>query len=107
MRPGLILVMGFSLLGWIGRGEVYGTVKLGDQLLEGVTVQLMTATDTASAKTDKYGAYRLYLKANGKCTLRVLYKDQAPTLGITSGTEPVRYRLLLEESKGTYTLRSE
>lgn len=107
MRHGLMSLAGFSLLGVLMRGEIYGTVRLGDKPLEGVTVQLMTATDTASAKTDKYGAYKLYLKGTGKCTIRVQYKDQSPTLDITSSSEPVRYRLVLEEAKGKYTLRSE
>ena len=66
-----------------------------------------TASGAVSDTTDKFGASRVFVKETGKCTLTVSYEKQAPTLEIVSVGEAVRYRLVLEEANGKYTLRSE
>lgn len=107
MRLSLLLVLGTALLGGTQRGEIYGTVRLGKQFLAGVPVTVTTASGAVSDTTDKFGAYRLFVKESGKCTLSVRYQNQAPTLAIVSVGDAVRYRLVLEEANGKYTLRSE
>lgn len=107
MRLSLWLLVGTALLSGTQRGEVYGTVRLGKQFLAGVPVTVTTASGAVSDTTDKFGAYRLFVKESGKCTLSVRYQNQAPTLAIVSVSDAVRYRLVLEEANGKYTLRSE
>jgi hypothetical protein len=107
MRLSLLLLVGMALLGGARRGEVYGTVRLGKQFLAGVEVAVTTASGTVSDTTDKFGAYRVFVKEAGKCTLTVRYQKQAPTLEIVSVGDAVRYRLVLEEANGKYTLHSE
>lgn len=107
MRLSLLLVIGIALTGASRRGEIYGTVRLGKQLLADVPVTVTTPSGTVSDTTDKFGAYRLFVKASAKGTLTVRYKDQTPTLAIVSVSDAVRYRLVLEETNGKYTLRSE
>ena len=106
MRFSLLLLVGISLLG-ARRGEIYGTVRLGKQYLAGVPVTVTTASGTVSDTTDKFGAYRLYVKEAGKCSITVSYEKQSPSLEIVSSADEVRYRLVLEEANGKYTLRSE
>jgi hypothetical protein len=106
MRFSLLLLVGIALLGG-RRGEIYGTVRLGKQYLAGVPVTVTTASGAVSDTTDKFGAYRLFVKETGKCTLTVSYEKQAPTLEVVSVGDAVRYRLVLEEANGKYTLHSE
>lgn len=106
MRLSLLLLVLTMFLA-LPRGEIYGTVRLGDQFLSGVTVEVTTRANTVSAQTDRFGAYRLSVRETGNCTLRVRYGGQAPSLEIISFTEPTRYRLVLQEAGGTYSLRTE
>jgi hypothetical protein len=99
--------MGIALTGASRRGEIYGTVRLGKQLLADVPVTVTCPSASASDTTDKFGAYRLFVKESGKCSIAVRYQKQTPTLAIVSVGDAVRYRLVLEEADGKYTLRSE
>jgi len=58
-----------------------------------------------SAATDKFGAYKLNVKAEGKCTLTVLYEKQPVSLEVFSYKEATRYDLILEKKEGKFTLR--
>jgi hypothetical protein len=58
-----------------------------------------------SAATDKFGAYKLNVKAEGKCTLTVLFEKQPVTLEVFSYKEPTRYDLILEKKEGKLSLR--
>lgn len=107
MRFLLVFLAGMALVGVDRRGEIYGTVRLGKQPLAGAEVTVTTASGAVSDTTDKFGAYRLFVKETGKCVLTVRYKNQAPTLEIVSVGDAVRYRLVLEAANGKYTLRSE
>ncbi len=107
MRGSLALLAGLFLLGGATRGEIYGTLRMAKQPLAGVPITIASAAATVVDTTDKFGAYRLFVKESGKVTLTVRYKDQSPTLTINSGGDPVRYRLVLEEANGKYTLHSE
>ena len=107
MKLSLTLLAGLTLVGVANRGEVYGTVRMGKELLAGVPLTITTATGSVSDTTDKYGAYRVFAKENGKATITVHYRNQAPTLSITSVGDGVRYRLVLQDVDGKYQLHSE
>ena len=58
-----------------------------------------------SVKTDKVGSYKVMVKAEGKCTLKVYVDKKTATLEVFSFKEPTRYDLLVEEKDGKLTVR--
>lgn len=89
-------------------GEVYGTIKEGGKpVKEGLKVELVCSGKTAAAETDKFGAYRLFAPAEGKCTLTLVVGAERPTVTLQSFEDSARYNLVLERKDGKYTLRTE
>ncbi len=88
-------------------GELYGSLTEGKMSVgEGVQVEIQCAeTAYPPTATDKYGSYRLYVQARGKCLLTVHYKQQSPAIGVSSYERSVRYDLVLEKNDGQYSLR--
>lgn len=88
-------------------GEIYGGLAEGNRSVgEGVQVEIRCADKAYPSKaTDQYGSYRLYVQEKGKCTLRVHYKEQSPSIEISSYERSVRYDLVLEKKQGRYSLR--
>ncbi|HZM17356.1 MAG TPA: hypothetical protein VFE28_15255 [Candidatus Krumholzibacteria bacterium] len=58
-----------------------------------------------SCATDKFGAYKLNVKTEGKCTLTVLYEKQPVSLEVFSYKDATRYDLILEKKEGKLALR--
>jgi len=88
-------------------GEIYGTISEGGKSIgEGVAVEAKCGDKAYPAvKTDKSGSYHLMVQESGKCTVAVLYKDQAPSLEVASYDEGVQVDLVIEIKDGKYTLR--
>lgn len=113
-------------------GRIFGDIKMdGKPLPEGVPVRITVplAADAAkdadakaeakgeakapatkaaladSAVTDKFGAYKLNVKAEGKCVLTVLYEKQPVSLEVFSYKEATRYDLIMEKKEGKFVLR--
>lgn len=87
-------------------GEIYGSITEGEKSIgPGVKVDIVFEGKTLSAETDKNGSYRLYIQGQGKCTLTVHYKQQSPSIEISSYEGSVRYDLILEMKDGRYSLR--
>jgi len=88
-------------------GELYGTISEGGKSVgEGVAVEAKCGDKAyPEVKTDKSGSYHLMVQESGKCTLAVLYKDQAPALEVASYDEGVQVDLVIEIKDGKYTLR--
>lgn len=113
-------------------GRIFGDIKLdGKPLPEGVPLRITVpiAADAAkdaeakgeakdaakaqpakaaladSAVTDKFGAYKLNVKAEGKCVLTVLYEKQPVSIEVFSYKEATRYDLILEKKEGKFALR--
>jgi hypothetical protein len=104
-------------------GRIFGDIKMdGKPVSAGLTVMIAVAPpeggDTAkdgerkpepapsdTASTDKFGSYKLTVKAEGKCILTLLYDKQAPTLEVFSYKEATRYDLIMEKKDGKYSLR--
>jgi hypothetical protein len=86
-------------------GELFGTISEGDKpIAQGVKVQVTAGDKTYSAETDKFGAYRLFVKEKGKCTLSVQYKDQKPSFTVASFDKSTRYDFVVTQKDGKYTL---
>ncbi len=89
-------------------GEIYGTIKeSGTPVKEGLKVEVTCGAETVATATDKYGAYRVFAKEEGKCTLTLRIGDEAPTIAVHSYEDSARYTLILERKDGKYVLRSE
>jgi hypothetical protein len=89
-------------------GEVFGGVREGNNSVgPNVAVEIQCGNDRYSGQTDQYGTYRIYVPRPGPCTLRVLYKGQAPPpeIEIQSYADPQRYDLLVVVVNNRYVLR--
>ena len=86
-------------------GEIFGDVRLGDQYVAEVPVKLTCGTEVAEATTDKSGSYRIHSKSGGKCSVSVTYKGSTAAVEVVVFERPTRYRLVLEEKEGKYTLK--
>ena len=101
-------------------GRIFGDLKIGDKpVAEGIKVTITVPIKAAeagkpavapavadSAVADKFGAYRLNVKEEGKCILTVHIEKQAPTLEVFSYANATRYDIVLEKDKeGKYALK--
>jgi hypothetical protein len=123
MRSMILLpILGICLLvSNASAGRVFGDIKVdGKPVPAGLPVEVLLAASTAQAagdtvkpamvradstSTDKYGSYKLTVKPQGKCTLRLVYEKQALTLEVFSYKDPTRYDLVIEKKDGTLSLR--
>lgn len=101
-------------------GRIFGDIKTGDKpVAEGVKITISAPLKAAeagkpaptpvvvdSSAADKFGAYRLNVKEEGKCILTVHIDKQTPTLEVFSYANATRYDLVLEKDKdGKYALK--
>ncbi len=101
-------------------GKIFGDIKMGDKpVAEGIKLTISAPVKAAetgkpaptpavadSAFTDKFGAYRLNVKEEGKCILTVQIEKQTPALEVFSYANATRYDLVLEKDKdGKYSLK--
>ena len=65
-------------------GEIYGTIKIGKRPIgEGIKVEIVCGEKTYTKKTDKHGAYSIYVQNKGRGMLIVHYpeeSDHAPSI---------------------------
>jgi hypothetical protein len=115
-----VLSLGLAASSAAFAGRLFGDIKLdGKPVAAGLPVTIALAPkagapgDTVrpapvlvdSTVTDKFGAYKLAVKAEGKCLLSLLYEKQLLTLEVFSYKEPTRYDLILEKKDGKPSLR--
>ncbi|HET9513930.1 MAG TPA: hypothetical protein VFO95_08365 [Gemmatimonadales bacterium] len=86
-------------------GEIFGDVRMGEGYVADVPIQLTCGAEVVQARTDSTGSYRIRTKGSGKCKLQVTYKDQKPVVEVVVFEQPTRYRLILEDQKGTFILK--
>jgi hypothetical protein len=88
-------------------GEVFGSVtENGKSVGEGVKLEIVAANKSAYVdSTDKFGAYRVFVKEKGKCAITVHYKSQALSAELFSYDKSLRYDWILEAKEGKYSLR--
>lgn len=90
-------------------GKLFGDISFGGKPVAAgirVTVSLPgdpPAVDTTA--TDKFGSYKLFVKGEGKATLKVLYEGKALELPIFSNKEATRYDLVVEKKDDKLSLR--
>lgn len=88
-------------------GEIFGSItENGKSVGEGLKMEIVAANKTIYAdSTDKFGAYRIFVKEKGKCSVTVHYKDQTLTAELFSYDKSLRYDWILEAKEGKYALR--
>jgi hypothetical protein len=87
-------------------GEVYGTITDGGKPVPaGTKVEISISGKVESGETDKFGSYRIFVKAKGKCRLTVRVKDQSPSVDVFSYDKSSRYDWILEAKEDTLSLR--
>ena len=100
----LLFILGVPIA--LHAGEVFGSVREGNQPVANVPVEIQCGTEKLpAARTDQYGAYSIYVPKPGACTLRVFYNNQAPEIEIQSYASPQRYDVLLVLEGNKYVLR--
>jgi len=98
----LILAMASAVMA----GNVYGSISEGGKpIAKGVKVEVTCGANKYSAETDAAGAYRVFVKDQGKCALQVAYQGQTPSFEINSFEGSVQYDLVLEKQGTQYTLK--
>ena len=107
MKTIALFVVGLLGLGSVCRaGEIYGSISEGGKpVAAGVKVEIVSSAKTYAAETDKFGAYRIFVKEKGKCTLKVTYKSQAPSSDVFSYEKSTRYDWVLDSQNGKLALK--
>ena len=117
----VLAVLGICLMASnASAGRIFGDIKMdGKPVPAGLPVEIFLAPPAnaagGSAKpapvradstaTDKFGSYKLVVKAEGKCILSLSYEKQLLTLEVFSYKEATRYDLILEKKDGKLSLR--
>ncbi len=87
-------------------GQVFGSLLENEQpILEGTSIEITCNGNKFIGRTDRGGAYRIYLEGTGKCTFKVFHKKQEVSYEISSYSNPVRFDFNLVMQNGRYTLQ--
>jgi hypothetical protein len=82
---------------------------LPDSVLVRITAPLAADAKSGpvadSARTDKFGSYKLNVKGEGRCILTLVYEKQTVELTVFSYNQATRYDLILERKDGKASLR--
>jgi hypothetical protein len=98
------MILGFAVQSFAGK--IYGSITEGGKpVAQGVKVDVACGSNTYSAATDQYGAFNLFAKDQGKCTLKVSYQGQTPSIEINSFDGSVQYDLIIEKQGANYSLK--
>jgi hypothetical protein len=105
-RALLILLLGCSFAVPGFAGKIYGSISDGGKTVpKDVKVEVTCGATNFTAATDAAGSYSVFVADKGKCSLKVYYQNQMPSLEITSFESSVQYDLTLEKQGTQYTLR--
>ncbi len=92
--------------GFAFAGNVYGTItEAGKGIGQGSKMEITCGADKYNTETDANGGFKVFVKDQGKCELKLAYQGQTPTFEINSFEGTVQYDLVLEKKGTQYTLR--
>jgi len=122
MKKSILIMLALILIpSYAFSGKIYGVIKEGSKPVKaGIKVEI-TATEPDSAgklksfdsgKTDKYGAYIVYVPNEGEFLFKVSdtsrYHDTISPYRVRSRQKAVRYNFIIEKNKqGMFTMRRE
>ncbi|MBI5474815.1 MAG: hypothetical protein HY961_20940 [Ignavibacteriae bacterium] len=103
----LSILLALALPARLFAGEIFGSItENGKPVGESVKIEITAANKSSyTDTTDKFGAYRVFVKEKGKCTFTIYYKEQTASAELFSYDKSLRYDWILEAKEGTYTLR--
>ena|SRR5207249_3374175 len=102
----IVLVLVLSFMSVAFAGNVYGSITEGGKPVgQGVKLEVACGANKYTAETDANGAFKLFVKDQGKCALKISYQGQTPSFDINSYEGSVQYDLILEKQGGQYTLK--
>lgn len=84
-------------------GQIYGSLKEDGRPVANATFEVFCPQGSFRGVTDGYGAYSINV-GRGKCTFRLYFRNQQPSLDIYSQDNPLRYDLEVVNSKAGLTL---
>ena len=110
MRSIALVILSISLYATnASAGKLFGDISFGGKpVAAGVRVTVSLPGDPPAVDTtvtDKFGSYKLFVKGEGKATLKVLYGGKALELPIFSNKEATRYDLVVEKKEDKLSLR--
>ncbi len=87
-------------------GNVYGTITEGGKAVAPASkIEITCGSDKFNTETDANGAFKVFVKDQGKCELKLAYQGQSPSFEINSFEGSVQYDLILEKKGNQYSLR--
>jgi hypothetical protein len=87
-------------------GNIYGTISDGAKPLpQGVKIEVTCGANKYEGTTDASGAYKMFVKDQGRCVLTLAYQGQSPSLAINSYEGSVQYDLVLEKQGTQFALK--
>ena len=84
-------------------GQIYGSLKEDGRPIANATFDVVCPQGSFRGTTDGYGAYSINV-GRGKCTFRLYYRDQQPSLDLFSNDSPLRYDFDVVNSNGSLSL---
>src|SRR5262245_33415810 len=106
MRRAFTLLIIFGLAVPCFAGNIIGTITdSGKPVAQGVKVDIACGDKAFAAQTDANGSFKVFVPEKGKCTLKVSYQGQTPSMEINSYDGSVQYDLLLEKQGAEYSLK--
>ena len=99
----LIMIIGTAIA---IAGNVYGTItEAGKGISPGSKIEITCGADKYNTETDANGGFKVFVKDQGKCELKLTYQGQTPTFEINSFDGAVQYDLVLEKKGTQYSLK--
>ena len=101
---GLLFILLFA--SFAVAGNVYGSISEGGKPVgQGTKIEVTCGANKVTAETDATGSFKLFVKDQGKCSLKVTWQGQTPGFDINSFEGTVQYDLVLEKQGAQYTLK--
>ena len=100
----LLLTLTFAAVALAG--NVYGTItENGKAIAGGTKIEITCGANKYNTETDANGGFKVFVKDQGKCDLKLTYQGQTPSFEINSFEGSFQYDLLLEKKGAQYTLK--
>ncbi len=99
----VVLILLFAALA-IG-GNVYGTLTENGKAVAQAKLEVTCGANKYNTETDANGAFKLFVKDQGKCSLAVSHQGQTAAMDINSFEGSVQYDIVLEKQGNQYTLK--
>jgi hypothetical protein len=102
----ILLILIFTFTTAAIAGNVYGSItEAGKPVGQGVKMEITCGANKYETETDANGGFKVFVKDQGKCGLKLSYQGQTPSFDINSFEGSVQYDLLLEKQGAQYTLK--